>query len=227
MSQNHERIKVWDLPTRVFHWSLALSFLGAYFTSEGRELRPIHVMFGITVLALIIFRVIWGFAGTRHARFASFVRGPQQVKRYLLSLLAKTPEHHTGHNPAGALAIIGLIGLGLLVPCLGLLKFNHIGPHWLGDVHAVIANIMFALVCVHLAGVVVSSYLHHENLVRAMFSGFKQGASSEGIGGTRRTVGILVLLGVLGFWAGYGWTHPAVLQVFDTSAQTAAHDVKD
>ena len=224
MSQNNENVKVWDLPPRIVHWSLALSFLGAYFTSEGRELRPIHVMFGITVLGLIIFRLIWGFAGTRHARFASFVKGPQQVKSYLQSLLAKTPEHHAGHNPAGALAILGLIGLGLLVPCLGLLKFNHIGPHWLGDVHAVIANIMFGIVCVHLAGVVVSSYLHRENLVRAMFSGFKKGARSEGISSTRRTIGILVLLTVLGFWVGYGWTHPAVLQVFSTSAQTSDND---
>jgi len=227
MSQDYQPVQVWDLPTRVFHWSLALSFLGAYFTSEGSHLRVIHVMFGCTLLGLIVFRVLWGFVGSRHARFASFVTGPAQVVRYLKSLRAHQPEHHTGHNPAGAVAVLALLALGLLTPVLGLLAYNDIGPDWLGDVHQVVANAMFGMVLIHLAGVVVSSVLHRENLVRAMISGYKRGAASENIGTPRRVIGVLLLLAVIGFWVGYGWTHPAMLQAFSNSAQYSEHDDND
>lgn len=225
MSTETSRIKVWDLPTRTFHWALAVSFLGAYFTSEGHALRPIHVMFGCTVLGLIAFRLIWGLVGTRHARFTSFVTGPAKIKAYLQSLLKRDPEHHVGHNPAGAAAIVLLLTLGLATPVLGLLAYNDIGPEWLGDVHQVVANGMMTVVAIHLAGVLVSSVLHRENLVRAMITGYKRGAASEGISGTRRIVGVLVLLAVLGFWVGYGWTHPAMLQnATQTQAEHADAD---
>lgn len=226
MTSQSATIKVWDLPTRVFHWSVALSFAGAYITSEGERLRAIHVMFGYTLLALMVFRVVWGLIGTRHARFSAFLAGPGRIKTYLQSLLARNPEHHVGHNPAGALAIVLLIVLGLTTACSGLALYNDIGPEWLEDFHPIVANTMLAVVAIHVLGVVVSSYLHRENLARAMVTGYKRGAASEGIPGTRRVLGILMMLALVGFWVGYGFTSPGVLNAIgpNTSAEHTETD---
>ena len=93
---------VWDLPVRLFHWLLVLCFAGAWLTAESEHWRLVHVTLGYTMAALVAFRIVWGLLGTRYARFSSFVRGPSAVLAYLRSLSGPKPEHHTGHNPAGA-----------------------------------------------------------------------------------------------------------------------------
>ena len=107
---------VWDVPVRVFHWLLVLCFAGAWLTAESEHWRLVHVTLGYTMAGLVAFRVLWGLVGTRYARFASFVRGPSAVLGYLKSLIGRHPEHHTGHNPAGALAIVA--GLFAVVPAI-------------------------------------------------------------------------------------------------------------
>ncbi|HET7525957.1 MAG TPA: cytochrome b/b6 domain-containing protein, partial [Burkholderiaceae bacterium] len=102
-------VLVWDAPVRVFHWLMVLSFAGAYLTAESERWRLLHVTLGYTMAGLLAFRIVWGLIGTRHARFASFVRGRAAVMRYLRSLLGGRPEHHAGHNPAGAWAIVALL----------------------------------------------------------------------------------------------------------------------
>ena len=97
------KILVWDLPTRLFHWLLAASFAGAFLTAESERYRDVHVLLGYTVLALLAFRLLWAFAGTRYARLSSFAFGPTAVMEYLKSLLRRRPIHYTGHNPAGKL----------------------------------------------------------------------------------------------------------------------------
>lgn len=104
------KILVWDLPTRWFHWLLALSFAGAWFTSESERYSDLHVMLGYTLLGLIAFRLVWGAVGTQHARFADFAFSPAKVVQYVKSLLSGKPEHYLGHNPAGAVAIFLLLG---------------------------------------------------------------------------------------------------------------------
>ncbi len=193
-------ILVWDLPIRVFHWLLALSFAGAYITAESERWRLVHVTLGYTVGGLIAFRLLWGLVGTRHARFASFVRGPAAVLRYLRSLLSAQPEHHVGHNPAGALAIVALLGLGALLVLTGWSTYNEIGGDWLEELHEGVANTMLVIVLVHIAAVLLSSRLHHENLVRAMITGHKQGAPAQGVRRAWRVVGVLLLAAVLAFW---------------------------
>lgn len=103
------RILVWDIPTRLFHWTLVTCFVIAYLTSESERWQLWHVTAGYTFGALLVFRLVWGVIGSRYARFSNFVRGPKQTMRYLSSLLTRHPQHYVGHNPAGAWAIVGMI----------------------------------------------------------------------------------------------------------------------
>ena len=171
-----ERILVWDLPTRLFHWLLASTFAGAWLTADSERWIDVHVALGYIFAGLIAFRVLWGFIGTRYARFSSFVAGPQAVKRYLWSIIALRPDRHVGHNPAGGWAVLALLGLGAITALTGYLNFNDYGGHWLEELHEGAASAMLALVFVHIGAVIVSSLIHRENLVRAMLSGLKRRA---------------------------------------------------
>lgn len=208
--QGASKITVWDLPTRIFHWSLALSFAGAFITAEADGWGGVHVMLGYTLLGLLVFRLLWGFVGSRYARFSSFVTGPAKIKAYLASLLARQPQHHVGHNPAGALAIFAMLGLGLLISLSGLAAVNELGgaawSHSLEEWHEGAANVMLAVVVIHIAGVLLSSLLHRENLVGAMLSGNKRGKTEDGIGSRYRLVGAALLLAIIAAWAAWGWS---------------------
>jgi len=188
-----KRILVWDFPTRIFHWSLALSFLGAFLTSESEHYRDTHVTLGYLMLGLLVFRLLWGFAGTRYARFASFIFKPREIMDYLRSLLARHPQHFAGHNPAGGVAIFLLLGLGLASTISGILLYQEIGGEAFEELHEDAANFMLAVVLVHLAGVAVSSVLHRENLVRSMLTGYKNGQSAEGIARAYAWLGVIML----------------------------------
>ena len=194
------KILVWDLPTRVFHWLFALSFIAAYLSSEG-DWMVLHAVFGYTVLGLVAFRLLWGFAGTRYARFASFAYGPARALGYLGSLVARRPQHHVGHNPAGGWAIYLLLALGALTSALGWLSLEGPGWKWIEELHDAAGNAMLALVGLHIAGVIVGSLAHRENLARSMVDGYKEGAAEEGIRGSVWIVGSVLLALVTGFWA--------------------------
>lgn len=194
------KVLVWDAPVRVFHWLMVLSFAGAWLTAESERLRLVHVSLGYTMAGLVAFRLVWGLIGTRHARFASFVRGPAAVGRYLRSLLSRKPEHHTGHNPAGALAIVALLALTLLLAASGWANYNELGGHFVEELHEVLANSMLLLAGVHVAAVVLSSWLHRENLVRAMLNGRKSARTQQGIRSAWYSVAALLLAAVLYFW---------------------------
>lgn len=220
MTTTSNRVLVWDAPVRVFHWLLAASFIGAFVTAESERWRLVHVTLGYTVGGLVLFRLLWGLVGTRHARFAAFVRGPRAVAGYLRSLLSGTPQHTVGHNPAGALAIVGLLGGALLLVGSGWATYNDLGPGFLEDLHEGLGNGLLALVVVHVLGVIVSSRLHGENLVRAMVTGHKQGTPEEGIRHAWRSLAVLMLAAVLGFW---GWQYnqaPDAATLADQEAQT-------
>ena len=191
---------VWDMPVRVFHWLLVLCFAGAWITAESEHWRLVHVTLGYTMAGLLAFRVLWGLVGTRHARFASFVRGPRAVLGYLKSLVGRNPEHHTGHNPAGALAIVGLLALIAVTAASGFATYNELGGEWLEDLHEGAANAMMLLVVVHVLGVVVSSFVHKENLVRSMFTGRKPVPADQGIRRAWAPLAAALLAAVLGFW---------------------------
>ncbi len=194
-------ILVWDLPVRAFHWLLVATFAGAFLTAESERLRDIHVMLGYAFAGLLAFRIVWGLVGSRYARFSSFTFGPRAVVAYLKSLLARRPEHHVGHNPAGAWAIYALIAGGIAVAVTGHVIYASAGGHWFDELHEGAANALLALAIVHVAGVVVGSILHRENLVAAMVTGYKAGPADQGIAKTRWQVALALLAGMATVWA--------------------------
>ncbi|MBK4738600.1 cytochrome b/b6 domain-containing protein [Noviherbaspirillum pedocola] len=194
------RVLVWDMPIRVFHWLTVLSFAGAYLTAESERWRLLHVTLGYTMGGLVVFRLVWGFVGTRYARFSDFVQRPARIWSYLRGLIRRRPEHYVGHNPAGALAIVAMLTLALAVTASGWALYNDIGGDALEEIHEAAANIMLAIVGLHVMAVLLSSWLHHENLIGAMFTGYKRGMPEEAIRHAWRSVAALMLVAVLGFW---------------------------
>ena len=213
---------VWDAPVRVFHWLLVASFALAWLTSESERWQLVHVTAGYTMAALVAFRIVWGLVGTRHARFAQFVRSPRVAIDYLVSLAKGRPQHHAGHNPAGGLAILALLALAALTAATGWANYEHLGGHWLEELHEGAASTMLALVALHVAAVIASSLLHRENLVAAMIHGRKPAPPAEGIRSPWRSVAVVLLAGVLGLWWVQWQSAPSERQA--TAAAQHPHD---
>ncbi len=114
----NNKIRVWDPLVRIFHWSLVLTFFISYLS--GEEESNLHIYTGYAVLGLITFRVLWGFIGSRYARFSDFVYSPKTTIQYLKSLFAKNPKHYIGHNPAGGWMIIAMIFCLFVITVSGL-----------------------------------------------------------------------------------------------------------
>src|SRR3972149_3924196 len=173
IAMEKKRILVWDLPTRAFHWLLAVSFAGAFLTAESERYRDIHVTLGYTMLGLIAFRLVWGLVGTRYARFSSFPLGLRSVVRYFKSLLTRSPQHYPGPNPAGSGAICAMLAMARRAGATGYAAYHEIGGEWLAELHEGAAGAMLGLVLIHIGGVSLRSLIHRENLVGAMLSGYK------------------------------------------------------
>ncbi len=211
----HKRIRVWDLPVRVFHWGLVASYVLAWVTKGSRYL-DIHVFAGYMMAGLIGFRIVWGVVGSRHARFRDFWFGWRQTKDHLLALVRRAPHRYPGHNPAGAVVIYGLLVLsagltmtGLMTlggeeqhgPLAGLLDFPQ--GEKAHDIHELLAWVTLGVVAIHLAGVVVESLLLRENLIVSMITGFKSAAGSAIAVPSRKGVGTGMLLVMVMFSAGW------------------------
>lgn len=203
-----QRTLIWDIPTRLFHWTLALSFALAWLTSESDSWLSVHVFVGYLMLGLIGFRLVWGFAGTNYARFSSFWFKPSEALHYLRDVLSGRAARHIGHNPTGSLAIYLLLALTLVVGLTGFLTLGAEEQHgavagWWGitqgrlfkKLHEFSATVMLLLVFGHLAGVIVESWLHKENLARSMLTGTK--LANRGVVGVNGRAGVALLMLVL------------------------------
>jgi len=185
MKKEETTINVWDILIRIFHWSLVIFFSIAYITED--DWMNIHSYAGYTIFFLLIFRLLWGFIGTKYARFSNFIAGPKAAIKYLKEELAGDAQHYLGHNPAGALMIIALIFSLFLTVATGTIIFATEGHGPLAtsffsslsgklfeEVHEFFANFTLLLVFLHIGGVIFSSLMQEENLVKAMVTGKKQ-----------------------------------------------------
>ncbi len=165
-------VRVWDLPTRLFHWSLAASVSIALLSGEeDSALAAWHHPAGWAVVALLVFRLIWGVAGGEHARFANFVR-PGAIGAHLGAMRRRDGASHAGHDPLGGLAVLGLLGLAGLASGTGVWLLSGGNE----ELHELFAYALLALVAVHVAAVVIMSLLTHDNLIGAMITGRKSRA---------------------------------------------------
>lgn len=166
-------IKVWDLFVRVFHWSLVITVLSAWATSEDAE--TVHSVLGYVAGGLVAARILWGLAGTRYARFSNFVAGPAKIISYLADMKAGRETRYIGHNPAGGAMILALLGLIGAIATTGWMMTTDRwwGVSWVQHAHNMMAHLLIGLVVLHVAGVAFSSLRHHENLVKAMITGKK------------------------------------------------------
>jgi cytochrome b len=165
-------VKVWDPLVRLIHWGLAAAVIFALLPDTSRSL---HETAGYIAASFVLLRIVWGFVGSAHARFNDFVRPPGTVFAYLRDVARLHPRRYLGHNPAGGAMILALLGLVLVAALSGWMSETDrfFGVYWVEAVHAGSANLLIGLVVLHVVGVVVSSLLHGENLIRAMFTGRK------------------------------------------------------
>ncbi len=167
-------LPVWDPLVRIGHWALVATVAAAWLTRHGGG--ALHEWLGYASLALIVLRVCWGFAGPRRARFVSFVRRPLDTLAYARSVLARSEPRYIGHNPLGGWMIVALIAAIAAVDLTGLLYTTdrYWGVAWVEDLHETISDVLLGLIALHVAGVVIASRRHGENLVAAMIHGRKR-----------------------------------------------------
>jgi cytochrome b len=164
-------VPVWDPLVRAFHWSLVGAFALAWVT--GDELERLHELTGYAIVGLLGIRVLWGLVGTSHARFSDFVYRPSTVIGHLADTARLRAKRYLGHSPAGGAMIIALMLMLAVTAGTGILTTEN-GGEWMEEFHEVAANLTVILVGLHLAGVLVASLEHRENLVKAMITGRKR-----------------------------------------------------
>lgn len=169
-----DRIKVWDPLVRIFHWSLVALFTFSFFT--GDEWKSAHILSGYAIGTLLAIRIVWGLVGTRHARFVSFVYSPGTILTFLKDSLSMKAKRYVGHNPAGGAMVILLIAMISGIVATGYMMTTDAfwGIEWVEDVHKALVYSTLGLVALHVAGVVLASVEHRENLARAMITGWKR-----------------------------------------------------
>jgi len=203
---NHSKQQIWDISIRLFHWLLVLSFIIAYWTGEDEG--ELHAYVGYIISALLLFRIVWGFMGSKHARFKDFIYSPAEILLHAKELISGKVKSYRGHNPLGGLMVVALL-LSLVITTVSGLKVYGLegyGPlaetntsyfissanasspmddeankheesdseEFWEEIHEFFANFTILLIVFHILGVIVSSKVENENLVKAMITGYKQ-----------------------------------------------------
>ena len=180
------QVKIWDLPTRIFHWSIVLLVLASWLTNRMNRM-DLHFLSGYTLMGLLIFRLVWGVLGSETARFRQFLKSPFEAFRHLRHLFVREPDHEVGHNAAGGWMVLALLAVLVVQVATGLGSNDDIlveGPlakyvgkpmsDWLGTVHAINFKLIELAVLGHICAVTVYALFKRQNLVRPMFTGFKR-----------------------------------------------------
>lgn len=182
-----QKLKVWDLPTRLFHWTLVLAVAFMWYSAEtGGNLLIWHLRVGLLILGLIVFRICWGLWGSDTSRFANFVRGPGQIVRYLKGEIGENEQ--PGHNPLGALMVLALLAAVLFQVTTGLFAndentftnsgyLNGLAGDDLGGtlrtVHVTFFNVLLGLIGIHVATIFIYKFLKKHDLIKPMITGYK------------------------------------------------------
>lgn len=168
------QVRVWDILVRVTHWAVAAGITAnLLFTEEGSEL---HQYVGYTAVGLVVIRLLWGFVGTRYARFSDFFPTPARIKHHLSDLsIRRTDEQHLGHNPLAAIMMFALwaviIGLGISGYLMEAKIFG--SKDILEEIHGILANSLYLLVPLHIISAIAMSYWERQNLIKSMITGNK------------------------------------------------------
>lgn len=206
LSDRFRRVFVWDAPLRLFHWLLLALVVVAWFTGEGEgDAAVIHRLTGEAIAGLLIFRVVWGFAGGEHARFADFAASPPAIAAHVRDLASAKPRRHLGHNPLGGLAVFMLLLNVAVIVFTGLFSGDedNAGPFvgvWgleLSEAHEIAFRVLQALVVVHVLGVAFETWRVKDALVPAMITGWKRRRSDEPGGDARRASAAALIAAVL------------------------------
>jgi cytochrome b len=215
-------VRVWDLPTRLFHWTLALAVIGSVITGQvGGNAMVWHTRLGLVVMALLLFRLVWGFAGGYWSRFASFLYGPRSVIAYLRGDPGPGGRYHIGHSPVGAQAVFALLGLLAFQVATGLVADDEVattGPlnrfvadsvaHAASDWHEEAGKtLLIVLVLGHVAAVLYYLWCKHRNLIAPMIRGDQAlpvdaMASADGAGHRLAALLVLATAAALAWWVG-------------------------
>jgi len=226
-----------DAPTRVFHWLLALSFLGAYLSAEGEHWRMLHVTLGYTMAGLLAFRVLYGLWGPPQVRLSLLWRkltpGPKWLKATFATAsngsLASV-NWRQGQNLLMAVAVLALLGLVLPITLTGYASFHEwgdfLGGDWVNEVHELVGDLFLLTVLAHLALIAALSFFRQKNLVQPMLSGRTEGPGPDLAKRNHRWLAILLLLSVLAYWSWEWQQSPSGLisNEFLSSAMTIGHD---
>jgi cytochrome b len=176
-------VRVWDPYVRTFHWLLVIGIAASWISGEKGWMET-HYQIGLGVGWLVIFRILWGFVGSRTARFTHFLKGPGAVFTYMRTMFARKPSHAFGHNAGGGLMVLVLLLAVGIQTFSGLFNSDDVlfdGPlydnvsdsmtHLAGFVHARLFNILLALIAAHVLVIALYFFWKRENLVRAMVTG--------------------------------------------------------
>lgn len=219
--QDMMKVKVWDLPVRVFHWLLVLLLVFQYVTYETSYMTW-HMYGGYAILALLLFRIIWGFIGGTHARFGNFLYGPGAILGYIKTLPKRQAAKFAGHNPLGGYSVLLMLVVILVQAFTGLFANDDVmteGPltqwiaketsDWLTTIHRYNFYVILGLVAAHVGAVLYYLLYKSENLVGAMFTGYKM--LPKGHGGTRiagpglALIVLAIAVGVVYFVINWKW----------------------
>lgn len=217
-----QRIKVWDIPVRLVHWSIVLLVPALWLSAENGK-ADLHMTLGLTMLGLVVFRLLWGLFGSSTARFSDFVRGPGKVLAYLRGQRSGGGDHApvVGHNPLGGWSVMALLGLLAAQVGVGLFvqdeeglevgPLNHLVSYDTGEalleVHELIFNLLVVLVVIHVAAIVWYAVVKKDRLVPPMITGVKdlpEGTPAPRIAHIGRAIPLVLLAAALAWWIGKG-----------------------
>lgn len=201
-----KQTKVYDLPTRFFHWLFVGYFVGAFFiakTYDDESLQyPYHMIIGLIMAFTVILRIVWGITGSTHARFSSFPLKPSELINYLKNMFSTQAKRYTGHNPASGWAgiIMMLLALGLAIT--GYMMVQNINKEFVEEVHELMANAFLVVAIGHVAGIVLHTLKYKDNIGLSMIHGNKEGLEkADEIKNTYPVIGIIFLV-LVGLFAG-------------------------